>query len=161
MRKRNWKSVHPTCLDEAIELCTEHAAEKLRRPAKVMADLMGVELKTYYRWLAESSMPLNKVRQFETFAGASFVSEYLCLAQGNKVVIQIPAGKKAAVAELAEVQGSFAEAMALLVRFYEKGGELEETVSALSRTLSQLAYQRENVLKTGEPELGLFGGTLS
>nr|WP_088968092.1 DNA translocase FtsK [Vogesella sp. LIG4] len=96
-------------------------------------------------------MPLSKVRQFEIFTGASFISEYLCFAQGNKVVIEVPAGKKAAIAELAEVQGSFAEAMALLVRFYERGGDLEETVFALSKTLSQLVYQRENVLKTRDP----------
>ncbi|MCW3478806.1 hypothetical protein OL229_04390 [Neisseriaceae bacterium JH1-16] len=159
MRKRNWKSVRPSSLSEAFELCIEFAAEQ-RRTIKVLADLMGVEVKTLYRWLAEVSMPLNRVRQFEAFCGAAFVSEYLCLAHGNKVVIDIPAGKKAGVAELAEVQGNFAEAMALLVRFYEKSGALEETVSAISRTLAQLAYQRENVLKTSEPELSLFGDVL-
>jgi len=37
-----------TSLDHAIELAKRHAKEQ-HRPSKVMADLMGVELKTYYR----------------------------------------------------------------------------------------------------------------
>ncbi|WP_028536182.1 hypothetical protein [Paludibacterium yongneupense] len=155
-RKRNWKSIRPTSLSEAFELCVEHAAT-VRRPIKVMADLMGVESKTLYRWLSETSMPLNRIRQFEAFSGVSFISEYLCLAHGNKVVIEIPLGKKASVIDLAEVQASFAEAMTLLVRFYQQGEAEEITVSALSRALEQLAYQRENVLKSGSPELELFG----
>ncbi|WP_255497666.1 hypothetical protein [Aquitalea sp. LB_tupeE] len=156
MRKRNWKAAQARSLDEAIELCAEHAAEKLRRPAKVMADLMGVELKTYYRWLADSAMPLNRVRQFETFSGASFISDYLCLAHGNKVVVSIPAGKHAAVVELASMQANAANAMALLARFYQDRNCLAETVAALSVTLSEVVFHRENVLKAAQPELELF-----
>jgi hypothetical protein len=117
VRNRRWKSVRPTSLSEAMELCVEFATEN-RRPIKVIADLMGVEVKTLYRWLAETSMPLNKIRQFETF---------------------------------------FGEAISLLARFYQNGEALDETVSALTTTLTQLAYQRSNVLKTGSPELELFG----
>jgi len=152
---RQGKSV-PTSLGDAIERQLD-AAAKLGLVPKKMADLMGVEVKTYYRWLAESSMPLNRVRQFEAFCKASHISEYLCTAQGNKVVIAIPSGKKAAVIELSEVQANAADAMALLARFYQDKVGLDETVSALSRVLSQVAYHRENVLKAGEPELELFG----
>jgi hypothetical protein len=141
-----------------MELCVEFAAEVHRRPTKVLADLMGVELKTLYRWLADTSMPLNKIRQFETFCGVSFISDYLCMAHGNKVVISIPAGKKAGVEDIAEIQGNFAEAIALLSRFYQNGDALEATVSALTNTLTQLAYQRSNVMKAGAPELDLFIG---
>jgi predicted DNA-binding transcriptional regulator AlpA len=140
-----------------MELCIEFAATK-RRPIKVLADLMGVEVKTLYRWLSDTSMPLNRIRQFETFCGKSFVSEYLCMAQGDKVVVTIPSGKKAGVLELAQVQGAFADAMSKLVRFYESEGDVDETVSAITGTLVQLAYQRENVLKAGTPELDLFEG---
>ena len=48
-----------TSLDHAIELAKRHAKER-RLPSKVMADLMGVELKTYYRWLLENTLPLNR-----------------------------------------------------------------------------------------------------
>lgn len=157
MRNRQWKSVRPTSLSEAMELSIEFAAEKNRRPVKVIADLMGVEVKTLYRWLADTSMPLNRIRQFENFSGASFISEYLCLAQGDKVVVAIPAGKRAGVMELSELQCTFAEAVALLARFYQDGSGLDETVAALTGTLSQIAYQRSNVAKSAAPELDLFG----
>jgi hypothetical protein len=138
-------------------MCADHAAEKLRRPPKVLADLMGVELKTYYRWLADSSMPLNRLRQFEAFCGCGYISEYLCVA-GGKVVIDIPIGRGASVATLSQAQANSAQAFALLARFYEDKATAEETVEALSVTLSDLAYQRQNVIKHAEPELGLFWG---
>ncbi|EEG23004.1 hypothetical protein EIKCOROL_02411 [Eikenella corrodens ATCC 23834] len=47
-----------TSLDHAIELAKRHAKER-RLPSKVMADLMGVELKTYYRWLLDDGCGLQ------------------------------------------------------------------------------------------------------
>jgi hypothetical protein len=155
MRKTRWKSVRPNSLGEAMELCIEFATEH-RRPIKALADLMGVENKTLYRWLADTSMPLNRIRQFESFCGISLVSEYLVVATGDKVVVAIPAGRKADVADLAEVQCSFAETMALLSRFYQNGQSLDQTVEALTLTLTHIAYQRSNVLKVAAPELDLF-----
>lgn len=49
-----------TSLDHAIELAKRYAKER-RLPSKVMADLMGVELKTYYRWLLDNTLPLNRI----------------------------------------------------------------------------------------------------
>ncbi|WP_215782048.1 hypothetical protein [Paludibacterium sp. B53371] len=156
MRNRKWKSVRPASLSEAFELCVEYAGEH-RRPIKVLADLMGVELKTLYRWLADTSMPLNRLRQFETFCGIAFVSEYLCLAHGDRVVVEIPSGKRAGVAALSEVQVNAASALALLSQFYQNGQGVEETLSCLTRTLTEFAYHRQNVMKAAQPELALFG----
>jgi hypothetical protein len=39
-------------------------------------------------------MPLNRLRQFEAFTGASYISDYLCLAHGDKVVIRIASSKR-------------------------------------------------------------------
>lgn len=155
MRKRNWKSVRPSSLSEAFELCIEFASEQ-RKPVKVLADLMGVEVKTLYRWLAENAMPLNRVRQFEAFCGKSFISEYLCLAHGDKLVVAIPSGKKASVGDIAQVQANAAEAVALLSRFYTDGGDAEATLAAITRTLTEFAFHRQNVQKSAEPELALF-----
>ncbi|HDR9101569.1 TPA: hypothetical protein QDA86_004966 [Burkholderia vietnamiensis] len=152
MRKRTWKSLHATNLSEAFELCVDHAAER-RRPAKVLADLMGVELKTLYRWLAETSMPLNRVRQFEEFCGARYVSEYLCIADGRRIVIEIPTGRRPGVADLSSLQSAFADAAAVLCRYYAAGHEHSEAVMALTHAMTQAAYHRENVAKDRAPEL--------
>jgi hypothetical protein len=93
LRKRKWKSIKATSISHAIELCLDYATENHRRPAKVLADLMGIDVKLLYRWMSDSSMPLNRIRQFETFCGASYISEYLCTAHGDKIVIDIPSGK--------------------------------------------------------------------
>lgn len=138
-------------------MCIDRATEK-RRPPKVLAELMGIELKTLYRWLAETSMPINKIRQFEEFCGSDYVSEYLCLAKGNKVVIDIPAGRKSGVIDLAKLQTDFSQAMVFLTKFYQDQAALEETVNSLTASLTDLAFQRANVLKSAAPELALFGG---
>lgn len=150
------KARKATNLDEAIQMCADYATEKLRRPPKVLADLMGVEVKTYYGWLSKNSMPLNRLRQFEAFCGVGHISEYLCAASG-KVVIDVPIGRRASVATLAEAQTNSAHAFALLARFYENRATAEETIEALSITLSDLAFQRQNVAKYTEQELGLWG----
>ena len=92
MRKRSGQPI-PSSLDDATQ-CQLAAAEKIGLVPKRMSDLMGVDIKTYYRWMAENSMPLNRIRQWEAFSKASFVSDYLCMSHGNRVVITIPTGKK-------------------------------------------------------------------
>ncbi len=155
MRNRKGHSI-PSSLDDAIQ-CQLATAEKLGLVPKRMADLMGVDVKTYYRWMADSSMPLNRLRQFETFCQASHISEYLCTAHGGRVVITIPTGKKAKASDLGEMQANFGRVVMLLEQFYRDQSDLTETIEALTCALSQVAYHRENVIKNGNPELELFG----
>lgn len=100
-------------------------------------------------------MPIHKIRQFEEFCGIHYVSEYLCSAAG-KVVINIPVGKKASVEDLAEMHAGFAEAITLLSRHYLDGGPVDETISALSHSLKQIAFHRQNAMKHSQPELEIF-----
>jgi hypothetical protein len=158
MRNQRKKFQGVTSLGEAIEASMAYAAEH-RRPPKVLADLMGVDVKTLYRWLSESSIPLNKLRQFEEFCGRAYISEYLCIARGDKVVIDIPLGRKARVKDIAEVQRSFADCVSLLAAFYDHGENAEETVAALTDALTHAAFQRSNVMKSMAPELDLFGAS--
>ena len=141
-----------TSLDHAIELAKRYAKEQ-HRPSKVMADLMGVELKTYYRWLLDNTLPLNRIAQFEALTGSRFISEYLSVLHGDRVVIEIPRGRKGKAAEMAQVQSQTAEALALLAKWHEDGSGVDETIAALTNVLALLAYQRENVKKVGNPEL--------
>lgn len=150
MRKTKYPKA--TSLDHAIALTKQHAKAR-QLPSKVMADLMGVELKTYYRWLLDNSMPLNRVAQFEALSGCRHVSEYLCVMHGDRVVIDIPRGRKGKTADIAKVQSQTAEAIALLAKWHEDGSGVEETIASLTQVLSLLAYHRENVKKAETPEL--------
>ena len=157
MRKHSRKSAPATSLREAFERNTA-AADLNRRPAKVMADLMGVELKTYYRWLSDMSMPLNRVLQFEEFCGARYVSEYLCVTDGRRVVIDIPTGRRPNVTDLSGLQSAFADAVAILCRYYSAAQEQSEAIAALTLAMTQAAYHRENVAKDLAPELPVDDG---
>ena len=127
-----------TSLDHAIELAKRHAKER-RLPSKVMADLMGVELKTYYRWLLDNTLPLNRIAQFEALTGSRFISEYLSVLHGDRVVIEIPRGRKGKAADMAQVQSQTAAALALLA----KGGRqtVGQRYQLLDQSLRQ-GYQR-------------------
>lgn len=144
-------------LDHAVEL-TELYAQLTRKPRKVMADLMGVEYKTYSRWLLENTLPMNRIAQLEALADCNYISEYLCILGGKRIVIDIPRNKKK-ITDIAEVQSKAAQAISLLSQWYENGSGVDETIEALTQVLSMLAYQRENVRKAEAPEFDFFGDT--
>ena len=141
-----------TSLDHAIEL-TEEYAEQYRMPSKRIAELMGVEYKTYRRWMLDGTLPLNRLVQLEHITNSQFISEYLCVFQGNKVVIDIARGKKSDVVDIAELQAQIAQAMACLAQFYAGKANADDTIAELTASITSLAYQRENVRKVETPEL--------
>ena len=119
---------------------------------------MGVEYKTLRRWMIDGTMPLNKLIQYEHLTGSQFISEYLCVFHGNKVVIDIPRGSKCSVADLAQLQTKLAQVVTLIASFNEGKTEAEEAVSGINESLSALVYQCENVKRHETPELGFDGG---
>ena len=101
----------------------------------------------------ENTLPLNRLAQYEALTGSRFISEYLSVLHGDRVVIEIPRGRKGKAADMAQVQSQTAEALALLAKWHEDGSGVDETIAALTNVLALLAYQRENVKKAGNPEL--------
>ena len=154
INKRISQKHKASSLDDAIEL-TEEYAEQHRMPSKRIAELMGVEYKTYRRWMLEGTLPLNRLAQLEHLTGAQFISEYVCVFQGNKVVIDIPRGKKRNVLNLAELQSQTDQTMACLAKFYDGKANADETIAEITASISGLAFQRENVRKADTPELWL------
>ncbi|WP_410499671.1 hypothetical protein [Chitinibacter sp. S2-10] len=131
--------------------------EVLRRPAKQMWDLMGTTQQTYSRWVSEGVMPANRILQFEHLTGANFVSNYLTLAAG-RMPIELPIGRKADQVETLDLQAQQADAIALLIKFYQGKAALDETLEAIDLVLRGFSYHRANVVKVAEPELDLFAG---
>lgn len=156
---RKPKPMHAITLRDANEMCIAAAAAR-RRPAKVMSELMAVELKTYYRWMSDLSMPLNRLFQFEEFCGARYISEHLCVADGQRIVIDIPTGRRPSIADIAQLQRVFADAAAALCHYYESGDERDAVITSLTTAITQAAYHRANVAKDRAPELpfGEAGG---
>ena len=143
-----------TSLTNAIEL-TEMAAMQKRMPSKVLAELVSADYNTFRRWMANESLPLNKLIPLERQIGTQFISDYLCVSQGKKVVIDIPRGKQSTGLDLADLQVQHAQMFALLTKFYKGEASANETLSEIKKSLCQLAFQHENVKKHDTPELWL------
>ena len=156
MGNRRWKSVRPTDLRHAMELCLEHARQKHNRSIDRVADLMGVASKwTLYKWMESGKLPAIYIRPFEHACGINFVTQWVAHSD-HKLLIDIPAGRDASASDLTTLQGHFAEAMFELARFYQNRADTDSTLTALHEIMAGLAYHRANVAKVAAPELGLF-----
>lgn len=153
MSQRNWKTAQPRDLRDAMDLCVEFARVKHNRSVDTVAELMGeVNKWTLYKWMQEASLPLRLVKPFEHACGADYVSRWLAMS-GNKLVIEIPQGRKCGPVDIQELQAASHEAIGVLMKFYAEQGNVEETVAALQTALERMAWHRGNVEKYRQPEL--------
>ncbi|PIP98522.1 MAG: hypothetical protein COW76_20385 [Shewanella sp. CG18_big_fil_WC_8_21_14_2_50_42_11] len=149
----NWKKAKATSLQEAFWLVKEYGKARRNLSVARTAELMGLDDESLlYKWMKNGSMPVQKLHSFEYVCGANFVSEYLA-SSDNKLLIDIPIGKPLRDVSVIEMQGAFNDAMSLLIKFASGNASTDETVAALTRSMSDLAYHRENVLKVEAPEL--------
>lgn len=157
MAHASWKNRQPSSLRQAMEWCLEYARERHNRSVDRVADLMGLTNKwVIYKWLESGKLPAILIRPFEEACGIDFVTRFLGHS-AHKLLIEIPTGKRATQAEINALQGSFAEAISLLLKFYDGQAEAAETLSALTATMSHLAWHRGEVERNRYPELDLEG----
>ena len=148
----NWKRAKATSLQEAFWLVKEYGKAKRNLSVARIAELMGLDDESLlYKWM-KGSMPVHKLHSFEYVCGANYVSVYLA-SSDNKLLIDMPTGKALKEVSVLEMQGAFNDAIGLLVKFATGNAETQETVAALTRSMSDLAYHRENVQKADAPEL--------
>jgi len=140
-----------------MELNVQHAREKLNRSVDRIADLMGMPSHfTLYKYLESGRMPAILIPAFENACGAHFVTQYLATSS-NRMLVEIPVGRRATHKELNEVSAYTNQVMGMLIDFYEGRCEQEEVEGALTILIEDLAHQRGNVAKHQQPEL-LLGG---
>ena len=155
MTRRNWKREVPRSLSHAVELCIAHARDKKNLSVDNIADLMELANKwMLYKWTESGRMPAILIRPFEHACDCSFMTQYFATSN-NKMLVDIPKGRKFEDSELLELQSEFNDAVNLLARFYQCGAEAEETIGALTKVMEGIAGHRANVSKVMTPELGL------
>lgn len=142
-------------LEHAFELCEDTASAR-RRPAKVMAELMGVSRATYGRWTTECEMPANRIRQFETLCGATYVSEWLAMAGGERIVVDIPSGRAATAVDVNRLQALLTDAVGLIIRHAEGDTDPATAVAAILAGQAGLAWHKANIEKHAQPELAFM-----
>jgi hypothetical protein len=152
--RRNWKKVRAASVIEALRLCKEFAQDKKNLSIERIADRMGASHDSLYKWLAAGSLPLLKLPAYEMACGCHFAIEFLAIAAG-KLLIDMPAGRSGSTASMVEFNTGFAEALQLLTNFYAAPAKTgpTDTLAALNRHLSEVAYHQANVANCTTPEL--------
>ena len=153
MTQASWKNRQPSSLRQAMEWCLEHARVRHNRSVDRVADLMGIANKwAIYKWLESGRLPAILIRPFEEACGVDYVTRFVG-ASAHKLLIDIPTGKRTSETDINSLQGSFTEAVSLLLKFYGGKANADETLSALTTTMSHLAWHRGEVERNRNPEL--------
>lgn len=138
-----------------MELCVEYALQKKNLSVERIAELMGEASHwTLYKWMESGRMPAVKIRPFEHACGIGLVTEYLAHS-ANKLILPMPSGRQAEHREINELGLFMNQTVQLLYKHQEGETSADETVSAITKLMESLAYQRGNVEKEQQPELGL------
>ena len=154
MTRRVWKNVRPNSLVHALRLCKEFAQDRHNLSVERIADRMGVSHDSLYKWLATGRLPAILIPAYEHACGASFASVWLATS-ANKLVIDMPTGRKADGTELLDMNSSCAAALQLLTAFYAAphAADPEATLLALRQHMEQVAFHHNNVAQYATPEL--------
>lgn len=152
--KAAWKRLQPNSIKDALRCNKEYARQFKRLTVPAIAELMAITEDTLYKWLSTGGMPVQMIPMYENVCGIDYVTRYLAY-RSHKLMIDIPTGKNANEVSVAELQQISADAMSLLVRFYQNGDSPEVVAEALTHLMAGVAYHRENVLT--QPSLEFDG----
>lgn len=141
----------------ALELCKDHARERLNRSVERIADEMGItDHWTVYKWLQTGRIPANLIRPFETACGVDYVTRWL-VASSGRMMVEMPTGRALKSTDVVELHNGFGVALQLLTDFYAGKAELVDTAAALTAHLESLAWHRANLAQYATPELDFSG----
>lgn len=152
MSKRNWRNVRPTNIQDAFQWCIRYAKQRNNLSVEGIADIMGVNHWTLYKWVGEGDMPAKLIRGFEMACGIDYVSRWTVESAG-KMVLEIPRGKQCGARDIQHLQTDCNTAIGLLITFYDELQGLDETLASLTVLLETTAWHRTNVQKARQPEL--------
>jgi hypothetical protein len=157
MTKRRWKPAQARSMQEAIHLCLRYAEHHHNRGVERVGDLIGTSHWTIYKWAGDGSIPSRRIRPFEFACGCTYITEYLA-ASANKLLVDIPTGRRVDESELLDLQNTCSRAVAALTDFYRGSAAPEDVLHTITEAMKGLASHRANVPLAETPELGLFEG---
>ncbi|MBH8611925.1 hypothetical protein I4N56_014065 [Pseudomonas mohnii] len=157
MSRRRWKSVQPTSLRHALELCKDFAKEAHNKGVERIADEMGLaDHWALYKWLQTGRMPANLIRPYERVCQCNYVTRWIAASAGC-LTIEMPTGRQCAAQDTQALQEVLTAAAGKLLAFYAKSCSADETLAAVQVAMESLAWHRGNVSQTQHPQLELEG----
>lgn len=143
-----------TSLKAAFEQDKQFALARHRRNVERIAELMTVPPHVLYKWLESGRMPAACLPGWEHATGGAAVIRYLA-GQGHRMVLDIPTGRDVEATDVQGLQRITHEAIGALLGFAEGRSSADDTMAALLHAMGALAWHRENVRKSTQPELEL------
>lgn len=152
MSRRNWKRIQPTSLRHALELCKDHARERLNLSVELIAERMGMtDHWTVYKWIQSGRIPANMIRPYEMACGIDFVTRWIAASSG-RLLIDVPVGRNASAADIQALQELLHAAVGQLIKFYGGTADAPEALAAIQQGMEGLAWHKRNVEKHLQPE---------
>lgn len=152
MIRRNWKRTQPTSLRQALELCKDHARERLNLSVEHIAERMGLtDHWTLYKWFQTGRIPANMIRPFEIACGIDFVTRWLAASAG-RLLIEVPTGRAATPTDIQALQELLNTAVGQLLQFHSGKAEASAALAAIQQGMEGLAWHKGNVEKHLQPE---------
>ncbi|MBK3440775.1 hypothetical protein [Pseudomonas lactis] len=157
MSRRRWKTIQPTALRHALELCKDFAKEIHNLSVERIAVEMGLpDHWALYKWLQTGRMPANLIRPYERACGCDYVTRWIAASAG-RLTIEMPSGRKCAAEDMQALQELLTTAAGKLLAFYSKNSEADATLAAIQAAMEALAWHNGNVAQTQNPQLELGG----
>lgn len=142
----------PHSLRAAFEQDKETALTRHRRGVERVAELMNVPPHLLYKWLESGRMPASALASWEHATGGDAVVRFIAAA-GHRVLIDIPSGRRLQASDVLGLQSILADAVAALLAFHGGRQEMDATLAKLHDAMAALAWHREAVRKSDQPEL--------
>ena len=153
MTRRNWKTLQPSSLRQAMELCKDHARERLNKSVDNIAEDMGLPDKwSLYKWIQNGSMPAKLIRPYQIACGINLVSRWLAGSEG-RLLVDVPTGRAIKPEDLNQAHAGFALAMSLISDFYAGKADQTATLEAIREHLQLMGRFHGNVQQHHTPEL--------
>ena len=154
MAKKNWNRITPNGITHALQLCKEHAIEKLNLSVANLADRVTSKPDTLYKWLGLGTMPVKNLIAFEQACQKPFVTEYSAHSQGY-LLVPVPSGKRPAHKDIIELQAFMVEVSGLMMMSTNGEADAAEVESMIKKLMTDLAYHKNNVVEAANPQMTL------
>lgn len=142
----------PTSLRAAFEIDKAHALKHKRLNVERIAELLSTTPATLYKWLEQESMPAKTLLGWQHLTGSNAVARYIAASE-HAVVIEIPTGRRTDADDVHALQATLHGAVGALIGFMAGELDRDACLAQLGTGLESLAWHRENVRKSDQPEL--------
>lgn len=150
--RRSLKREVSVNLQHAIELCLKQAMQKHNRDTARVGSMIGQNTSNFYKWLGEERIPLSHILAFELACDAHFITQYFAHAH-NKMLVDIPTGRKSTHREWSELAGYTQQVLNMLLEADEQKQDPEDTARAITALMQDFSYHRGRMLKQRQPDL--------